>query len=68
MLCGPPPATPIERSRHSNQCDLEHTNVNDIQRYTSLSPIPVLAAYGRTSSKEFMATRRCHVAPPSVLG
>jgi len=55
MLCGPVPLDPIERCRHANQCDLEHTNVNGIRRDCDLPVKPAGARALRTSSKEFMA-------------
>jgi len=57
----------MHRSRASNQCDLEHPNVNDIRRHDKPSVNRSVAAKLRTSSMEFMAGVRT-VARRASLG
>jgi hypothetical protein len=68
MLCGRMPLAAIERPRDSNPCDLEHPDVNDIQRNVKLPHRPAVTVRPGTSAMEFMAASRCPVAAPSALG
>src|SRR5437016_2096242 len=66
MLCGRVPLAAMERPRDSDQGDLEHPDVNDIQRSVKLRDHPAVTAKHKTSAMEFLTASRCPVAVTSA--